>query len=311
MPADRLIHPKCGHSEKCSKLSDLEFRVWVQFILSADDFGVMRASVMTLQDDSYALAGKPQKAIQKALDTLIDVGLLGTFTHQGRTYVWQRDWHVWQKVSYPRGTNLPKPDDDVLKGADETTRLLFALHPGGKGRKFPKNLRNDLGTVQENSGTVQESSEGLSGIFPTTRAGAPADRLMAKANGNRLTANGSEKKADPISDLPPMDVWARELVNLYPPQGRCGWNLVERPLFAVLSDSFDGPTVAWERLKARLEEHKRSYQWRVKAMIPRLDKWLREGLYLAELPERSAEELTPKTNRTLQAAASIMRGDVQ
>ena len=108
---------------------------------------------------------------------------------------------------------------------------------------------------------------------------------------------------------PPMDLWARDLVTLYPAQGRCTWNLVERPLFDALSSDDREPVAAWEALKARLEGHKRSHQWRMKGMIPRLDKWLREGLHLQELPEHApmAERLTSKTQRTLAAAADIMR----
>ena len=107
-----------------------------------------------------------------------------------------------------------------------------------------------------------------------------------------------------------MDVWARELVNLYPAQGRCGWNLVERPLCAVLLESGDARE-AWEDLKSRLERHKRSHQWRVKGMIPRLDKWLREGLHLQELPDEApvAERFTQKTNRTMSAAAAILQDE--
>jgi uncharacterized protein YdaU (DUF1376 family) len=87
------------------------------------------------------------------------------------------------------------------------------------------------------------------------------------------------------TDLQPMDLWARELVNLYSPQGRCGWNLVERPLYAVLTADPAVPVAdAWEALKARLEQQKRSAQWRA-GKISRLDRWLANGLHLQELPE--------------------------
>jgi hypothetical protein len=106
-----------------------------------------------------------------------------------------------------------------------------------------------------------------------------------------------------------MDVWARELVTRYPAQGRCSWNLVERPLFAALTaDPSMTPTQAWGFLQGRLEQHAASHQWRVKGMIPRLDKWLREGMYLQELPETPTSTLVnEKTARSLTSAAAFVR----
>lgn len=289
MPDDRFLHRRAGHSCKVNLLTDLEYRVWTQYLLTADDFGIMRASAVTLQADNDHLAGRPPKMVQRCIEALIKAGLVREFEHQGRRYLYQPDWQSWQKVEYPRATTEPAPPPDAIAGCDEPTRELFGKHPGGSGRKRRERSPNVPQTIPEES--------------PTTRAGAPAKRLTATANGygERQTADG---------DSPPIDAWTRELVDRYPSQGRCGWNLVERPLFGVLmEDPAVNPWEAWERLKARLDAHKASYQWRVKAMIPRLDRWLRDGLYRQELPAEApqGERLAPKTNRTLEAAMSIMR----
>lgn len=295
MPADRFIHPRAGHSEKVSLLTDLEFRVWVQYLLSSDDFGVMRASALDIQSDNDHLANRPKKLIDRCIDTLIRTKLVRTFQHQQRRYLYQHDWQEWQKIEYPRATDRPAPPSEALATCDESTCRLFSVHPGGKGKRVPKNLE----------GASQINPEDP----PVTRAGVPANRLTA--DGNRLVANGSEGSLrETKSAVGSMDVWARELIALYPPQGRCGWNMVERPLYeALTADPQLTVAAAWDALKGRLECHKRSHQWRMKGMIPRLDRYLREGFYLQELSEDAPvlEQISSKTSRTLAAAANIMR----
>lgn len=120
-----------------------------------------------------------------------------------------------------------------------------------------------------------------------------------------------EEERDSALDGPPMDVWARELVNLYPSQGTCAAQLVEPPLFKALTEDSPGltPVAAWEALKQRLESHKRSHQWRVKGMIPRLDRYLRDGAHLQVLPEAPVSTLVnDRTAGTLEAASVILRG---
>lgn len=287
MPADRLFHPRLGHSEKVTGLSDLEFRVWVIYQLTSDDYGVMRKSSVTIQASDDSLASRPAKAIEAALKRLVSVGLLDKFDHQGRTYVYQRDWQNFQRVKHPRDTMQPAPPEHLIARCSPPTQKLFGSHP--------TTHQKDVGNISEMD--LEEKSE---------LGSLACARERETANGEWLPANGLEGVQ---GDLPPMDLWARELVNLYPAQGRCGWNLVERPLFAALS-SADGPVfTAWEALKARLEQHKRSHQWRIKGMIPRLDKWLRNGLYLQELPEEApaAERLSKSSNRTIGGAAEILK----
>lgn len=164
MPADRFIHPRLGHSEKVNRLSDLEFRVWMTYLIAADDYGVMRSSAVTLQAANDALAMKPIATVDRCLKALVTVGLLLAFEHQGRQYVCQRDWQKWQKVRYPRESSNPIPTPEILRECCEETSDLFQHH----------------------SGNVSET-------FQTPARAGGRDRL--EANGLRLkaSANGSER----------------------------------------------------------------------------------------------------------------------
>ncbi len=273
-------------------LTDLEYRVWTQYLLSADDFGVMRASPAQLQADNDHLGNRPVKVLQRCLDALVLSGLVRAFTHQGKPYIFQHDWMRFQKIEYPRATNNPIPPDLTI--CDEATRTLFTKHPGGQ--------RKDRRRVEDPPTDLERASQTCSESVPPR-----GERLTA--NGRRLPAIGSEGGAGETD--PPMDEWARELVNLMHPSGRCAVALVEPPLYQALTSQQLGGNVfeSWDALKLRLEEHKRSHQWRVKAMVPRLDRWLRDGTYLQELPEHPPSVLVgDKAAGTLGAAAAILGG---
>lgn len=119
-----------------ASLSDIEFRVWVQYILSADDFGVLPASARLLQGHNRALDNRPTRKVQAALETAISVGLLLTFDHEGVRYLWSSKWQDYQGIRHPRRTNYPCPPD--LTGASDATRHLFSIHT----TKVPKDSGN-------------------------------------------------------------------------------------------------------------------------------------------------------------------------
>jgi hypothetical protein len=188
MPIDRFLHPRAGRSVKVSMLTDLEYRVWTQYLLSSDDFGVMRKSALAIQNGNDHLANRKQTQIQRCLETLTRIGLLQKFEHQGRWYLFQHDWQKWQKVEYPRATNEPQPPPESLALCDEATAELFGKHPGGKTQKLSKRSPNVSQMVPESPPNDLEKSA-------TTRAGAPAERLTAKAN-----ANGLGERRAPLID---------------------------------------------------------------------------------------------------------------
>ena len=77
-----MIHPRLGHSAKVAGLTDFEYRVWNQYLLSADDFGVMRATAVKLQADNDALAERNRVSLSHrarayVLETLMVYGWNG------------------------------------------------------------------------------------------------------------------------------------------------------------------------------------------------------------------------------------------
>lgn len=177
MPADRFIHPRLGHSAKVSSLTDLQYRVWTVYLVASDDYGVMRASAVTLQAADDSLMDRPQKLVQAALERLIEVGLLAAFEDQGRRYVCQLNWNDWQRVDYPRETINPRPPDETIEQATEATKRLFSVWNARS--KTPKADR----ALENNSGMDRESSE----KDPDLARAHVRETAKAKANGCRPT----------------------------------------------------------------------------------------------------------------------------
>jgi hypothetical protein len=156
MPADRLLHPRLLHSEKVTSLSHTDFRVWLTYQLTADDYGVMRKSAMTIQASCDALATEKPKAIDASLDRIVACGLLKKFEHQGRTYVYQSDWQNFQRVKHPRDTMQPLPVDDEIAACTPATRKLFAQHPSKNAKEYESDFGNISETLPENFRNTSE-----------------------------------------------------------------------------------------------------------------------------------------------------------
>lgn len=143
MPDHRLTPKREGFSDKITALDHLAYRVWQQYKLSADDYGVMPDLAASIQAGNRRLAQEPVKAITAALAGFVDGGLLHRFVHQGQAYLYSRVWQTHQKVRYPSETFHPVPPAEELAQCDAKTRALFA-----------QRCANGSETVLENSGTT-------------------------------------------------------------------------------------------------------------------------------------------------------------
>lgn len=123
----RIFHKKGSHGERIIGLDHLAFRVWHQYVLSADDYGVMRESASVLRADNPKLESEPFRRVERALSDVVASELVHRFTHQGVSYLWQLDWQDFQQIRYPRDTVLPSPSPEELANATVLTQKLFAL----------------------------------------------------------------------------------------------------------------------------------------------------------------------------------------
>lgn len=170
MPDDRLLHRRCLHSAKVAGLTDFEHRVWTTYVLAADDYGVMRFSSAALRSANDAFEKKPAKTLERAFERLEVVGLVRTYTHQGKQYCYQPDWQQWQHVRNPRTSVQPLPPLEAIEACEASTRKLFRERLEFTGES-PADPASDATTLSQHS----------------SRVGAGET-----ANGERLMANGSE-----------------------------------------------------------------------------------------------------------------------
>jgi hypothetical protein len=77
----------------------------------------------------------------------------------------------------------------------------------------------------------------------------------------------------------PMDEWLRFLVAEYPKQSVTSGHLTEVAFVDELTKDGRQPDLVFADMVEHLANQKRGYQWRVKRMVPRLERWLREGLW--------------------------------
>ena len=173
----RIFHKKGSHGERIIGLDHLAFRVWHQYVLSADDYGVMRESASVLRADNPKLEAEPFRRVERALADVVASKLVQRFTHQGVSYLWQLDWQDFQQIRYPRDTVLPSPPPEELANATVLTQKLFAL----RAKPSRERLRN-----------VSETAPipaGAGGRQTLTQTQTPPDDLSDSEESLRETTN--------------------------------------------------------------------------------------------------------------------------
>lgn len=189
------------------------------------------------------------------------------------------------------------PDDSAVK--DKKDAKLQQTREAGRRGGLASAAKRKQANGQANASAETER--------PATTVAQP---LIGEGDGKGpvLVLVKEERKVE-RRELPPLDVWLGELQRAYP-QNRATYGHLTVTAFV---DQFEqdprDPLEVWAEMRANLAINVRSHEWRVKGMAPKLEKYLREGLWRQQHADDApvAERLTTKTNRTLAAAAAIMQ----
>lgn len=323
MPVDRMIHPCMGDSEKVAKLTELEFRVWIVYMLTADDFGVLPLVASKLQGADRALRHKSAKQLTRALESAVSIDLTQAFTHQQEIYVWSATWQKYQRIRYPRRETIyPPPPEATLRALTHKdtapTRDLFATFHTRVSDAFRLEFGDEeaLAKIAAREAKRSEKLPKRSGAIPGMEQERSGDIPTLTRAGARETAHGLRPMAEVVleegsGETAPLDRWLRELQNgLYPSQRVTRNQPTEFAFCDAMLGFSAGPHAAWVLLKANLAANRDSYEWRVKGMVPKLEKYLREGTWRnAPLPASppAAEQMSKSTARTLEGAAAFLK----
>lgn len=123
------------------------------------------------------------------------------------------------------------------------------------------------------------------------------------------SAPASPKPKEQVSDSPSreghFDRWLHDVQNGLYPAHRVTRGYSTMTAFVDAMEGFPGgPEAAWQVFQDTLDANVHSHEWRVKGMVPRLEKYLRDGLWQNPLPADApaAEQLSPRTMRMMESA---------
>lgn len=171
------------------------------------------------------------------------------------------------------------------------------------------------------SWAVRQHGEGVGALKQSASKQNEADAKQPALNGaeahregqggegsSEVLLLGEKSEEGMVAPGAPLDVWLEQLQEDYP-QNRVTYGHMTSQFFVDAFRLDPRPArIVWAEMRANLENQKAGHEWRVKGFAPKLEKWLRDGLWKQRheaLP--TSELITEKTSRTLSAAAAVKR----
>jgi len=154
-----MIHDKICESRKVNAVDFYAEALWVRLLTKADDNGNYYRDVRRVH--ANCMLEKPKSselATERALKSLLKVGLLKQYEADGREYVHLADFHEWQELRSDKGARIDHP-----------------VHPPNMGGAYiGEGLRRDTWVAQfQRESETHGEQEGNRSVPCTSPAGRP------------------------------------------------------------------------------------------------------------------------------------------
>lgn len=107
---NRMIKDSIHTSETVNKMSDFQFRLWVNLITYVDDYGRGDARPAIIKGTCFPLKERMTlKDIEAALEELAGIGCVGLYEVDGKPYLYFPNWGSHQSIRNKR-SKFPAPD---------------------------------------------------------------------------------------------------------------------------------------------------------------------------------------------------------
>ena len=118
---NRIIKDSIHESEDVNKMTDFQFRLWVNLIAYVDDYGRGDARPAIIKGKCFPLMDIPLSKIEFALVDLAEIGVIRLYESEGKPLLFFPKWELHQTVRNKK-SKYPKPDDSAIESNCKQTQ---------------------------------------------------------------------------------------------------------------------------------------------------------------------------------------------
>lgn len=111
---NRILKESIKYSDQINQLTWFEEVVFYHLMVSADDCGCLDGRITLLKNELFPIKDNvTKKAVEDAIKTLVNTGLLRSYNVSGKPYLFFPTWEKHQKVKNKR-RKFPEPPEEFL-----------------------------------------------------------------------------------------------------------------------------------------------------------------------------------------------------
>jgi hypothetical protein len=199
---------------------------------------------------------------------------------------------------------------DVVDGGWRVHDYLEHNRSAEKVRGIKTDRREAGARGGEASGEARREARLKQSAAANAKQVANPSVAVAAADGVAVAAvvEGGSGETTPSKPIGARDVWFRELYAAYPPNRRMRGRLVEEAFNEIFAHDPRPDESVWSDMWMSLQSAIAGYEWRVKGMVPAMDKWLtKDRCFQRFEPAPVSAIVSDKTARALTSAEAFIK----